>query len=104
MPENQVEERICLARLTPKKAQKYRHTLKLLELADHGLRSAEVAQTVGIPLKEVQQLRRSAVNTLDTVEVKIHAQIQQANNTRNHRADRWSKTPGVTLSGRHPYT
>ena len=76
VPEDQVEARIRLGQLTPKKAQKaqkYRHTLKLLELAGHGLHSAEIAQTLGIPLKEVQQLRRSAMNTLDTVEAKIHA-------------------------------
>ena len=97
VPDDQVEARIRLAQLTPKKAQKYRHTLKLLELADHGLRSAEIAQTLGIPLKEVQQLRRSAVNTLDTVEAKIHAQIQQANDTRNHRADRWQAQHPKTL-------
>jgi transposase-like protein len=97
VPEDQVEARIRLAQLTPNKAQKYRHTLKLLELADQGLRSAEIALTLGIPLKEVQQLRRSAVNTLDTVEAKIHAQIQQANDTRNHRADRWQERHPKTL-------
>ncbi len=70
VPEDQVEDRIRLARLTPKQAQKYRHTLKVLELGDQGLRSAEMVQTLGIPLKEVQQLRRTAVNTLDAVEAK----------------------------------
>ncbi len=41
------------------------------------------AQFLGIFLKEIQQLRRAAVNTLDTVEVKIHARIQQASKPRN---------------------
>ena len=88
VPEDQVEARILLAQLTSKQAQKYRHTLKLLEGADQGLRSAEIAQSLGIPLKEVQQLRRGAVNTLNTVEAKIRARIQQANDTRNSQADR----------------
>lgn len=37
------------------------------------------------------------MNTLDTVEAKIHAQIQQANDTRNHRADRWQERHPKTL-------
>ncbi len=88
VPDDQVEDRIRLAQLTPKFAQKYRHTLRLLELADRGLRSADMAQMLGISLKEMQAVRRSAVDTLATVEAKIHAHIQQANATRNHRADR----------------
>lgn len=95
-PDAQLDERIRLARLTLKQAQKYRRTLKILELADRGLRSAEIAQTLGIPLKEVQQLRRVAVNTLDTVEERIHAGIQQANDTQKQRADR--------AQARHPHT
>lgn len=85
VPADQVEERVRLAQLTPAKAQKYRHTLKLLELADRGLHSAEIAQTLEIPLREVQHLRRTAVNTLDTVEAKIHTRIQQANDTQSQR-------------------
>ena len=76
VPEDQVEGRSLPAQLTLRQAQRYRHTLKLLEWADQGLRSAEIAQSLGIPLKEVQQLRRAAVKTLDTVEAKIHTRIQ----------------------------
>ena len=97
VPEDQVEERIRLAQLTPSQAQKYRHTLKLLELADQGLRSAEIAQTLGVPLKAVQQLRRSAVNTLDAVEERIRARIQQTNDTLDNRADRLESRRPKTL-------
>ncbi len=54
----------------------------MLQWADQGLRSSEIAQALGILLTEVQPLRL-AVNTLDTVEAKIRARIQQANNLRN---------------------
>ena len=100
VPEDQVDDRIQLARLTPKQAQKYRHTLKVLELGDQGLRSAEMAQTLGIPLKEVQQLRRTAVHTLDAVEAKIHVRIPQAHDTQNQRANRGPDSPPQTLRPR----
>ena len=100
MPEDQVEGRSLPAQLTLRQAQRYRHTLKLLEWADQGLRSAEIAQTLGIPLKEVQQLRRVAVKTLDTVEAKIHTRIQQANDAQAHRADRQQDRYPTTLQPR----
>ncbi len=96
VPEDQVADRIRLAHLTPTKAQKYRHTLKVLELVDRGLRSAEIAQTLGISLRDVQQLRRVAVNTLDMVETQIRTRIQQANDAQSQQADR--------AQDRHPQT
>lgn len=96
VPDDQIEDRIRLAHLTPKQAKKYRHTLKILELGNQGLRSAEIAQTLGIALKELQSLRRSAVDTVATVEAKIHAHIQQANDAQRQRTAR--------AEARHPET
>ncbi len=79
VPEEEVEQRIELAKLTEAKAKKYRNTLKILELDDRGLKSADIANTLNIPLKEVVRLRRTAVNTINYVEEKIKSEIN-ANN------------------------
>ena len=51
VPEEKVEERIQFARLTEAKAKRYRNTLKILELADKGLKSADIANTLIYHLK-----------------------------------------------------
>jgi hypothetical protein len=79
VPEEKVEERIALAGLTASKAKRYRNTLKILELADQGVKTADMAAALSIPLKEVQQLRRTAVTTLDYVEEKMKSRIHTAN-------------------------
>lgn len=77
--EENVEERIRLAGLTEFKAKRYRNTLKILELADKGVRTADIANTLNIPLKDVRLLRRTAVSTLDYVEEKMKSRINSAN-------------------------
>src|SRR5665648_195168 len=77
--EENVEERIRLAGLTEFKAKKYRNTLKILELADKGVKTADIANTLTIPLKDVRLLRRTAVSTLDYVEEKMKSRINSAN-------------------------
>jgi hypothetical protein len=79
VPEEKVEERIRLARLTEAKAKKYRNTLKILELADQGMRTADIAKTLDMPLKDVQRWRRTAVSTLDDVEEKMRSRIDKTN-------------------------
>ena len=74
-----VEERIKLANLTESKAKRYKTTLKILELADKGLKSADIAQTLNIALKDVQQLRRTAVSTIDYVEEKVKSRTDALN-------------------------
>ena len=74
-----VEERIKLANLTESKAKRYKTTLKILELADKGLKSADIAQTLKIALKDVQQLRRTAVSTIDYVEEKVKSRTYALN-------------------------
>lgn len=96
VPDEQIDERIRLGQLTPKQARKYRYTLKILELADRGLRSAEIAQTLDISLKEVQQFRRVAVDTLDAVNERIRTRIDQANDAQTQHTEH--------LEARHPKT
>lgn len=79
VPEEKVEERIRLAELTESKAEKYRNTLKILELADKGVKTADIANTLNIPLKDVRLLRRTAVSTLDYVEERIKLRVNAAN-------------------------
>ena len=79
VPEENVEERIQLAGLTEYKAKRYRDTLKILELADKGMKSADIAKTINISLREVQQLRRTAVDTIDYVEERIKSNTSKSN-------------------------
>ncbi len=79
VPEEKVEEQIRLAGLTESKAKKYRNTLKILELADKGVKTADIAATLNLPLKDVRQLRRTAVKTLEQVDNKLKTRINAAN-------------------------
>lgn len=79
VPEKNVEDRIRLAGLTPARAIKYRNTLKMLELADKGLRTADIAQEMNIAYKDVQVLRRSAASTIKFVEDKINVRLAELN-------------------------
>ncbi len=96
VPDEQIDERIRLGQLTPKQARKYRYTLQILELVDRGLRSAEIAQTLDISLKEVQQCRRVAVDTLDAVNARIRTHIDRANDAQRQHTEH--------LAARHPKT
>ena len=96
VPDEQIAERIHLGQLTPRQARKYRYTLKILELADRGMRSAEIAQTLDISLKEMQQFRRVAVDTLDAVNERIRERIVRANDTQAQHTEH--------LEARHPKT
>ena len=76
VPDDDPEKRIQLAGLSAAKAEKYRNTLKMLELSDKGLRSADIAQTLGISLEAVRILRRSAASTIREVQDKISRRIE----------------------------
>ncbi|MDA8194913.1 MAG: ISL3 family transposase [Thermaerobacter sp.] len=67
------EQRIHLAGLTPRQAQKYRHTLAILELSESGLRRPEIAKRLGLTPRDVAYYRKQAPETIDTVERKIDA-------------------------------
>lgn len=98
VPEEKVEERIQFARLTEAKAKRYRNTLKILELADKGLKSADIANTLNIPLKDVRNLRRTAVNTIDYVEEKVKSRTNEINESYSNHEDILRKRRRRTLS------
>lgn len=103
VPEEKIEERIRLARLTEAKAKKYRNTLKILELSDKGIKTADIATALNISLKEVRLLRRTAVNTLDHVDEKMKSRLHATNETINRREGMLSKRETKTLRPKaHP--
>jgi hypothetical protein len=75
--EEDMEKRIHLAGLTAAKAEKYRNTLKMLEMSDKGLRTADIAKALGIPYNAVKALRRSAASTIQEVQDKISRRIEK---------------------------
>jgi transposase len=75
--DDDVEKRIQLAGLTPYAAEKYRNTLKMLELSDKGIRTADIAKKLGIPHKAVTELRRNAASTIQNVQGKINQRIEE---------------------------
>jgi transposase len=79
VPEHIVENKIKQAGLSDSKAKKYRDTLKMLELSDKGLRSADIAHELGESLEYVRKLRRSAVNTLENVKDRIVKRLEYIN-------------------------
>lgn len=103
VPEDKVEERIRLAGLSESKAKKYRNTLKILELADKGMSSAHIANTLDIPLKDVRRWRRTAVSTLDDVEEKMKSRIRTVNESMIQHEDMLLKRNIKTLKpNAHP--
>ena len=48
-------------------------------MADKGVKTADIANTLNIPLKDVRLLRRTAVSTLDYVEEKMKSRVNAAN-------------------------
>jgi hypothetical protein len=77
VPQEDIEKRIQLAGLSEAKAGKYRNTLRMLEMSDRGLRTADIAKALDIPHKAVQELRRSAATTLQEVQGKIARRIEK---------------------------
>ena len=74
-----MEERVRIAKLTPAMAKKYRNTLRVLELADKGMKSPAIAQIMRLSSNDIRGLRRVAVKTLTDVEDRIKKNIQTAN-------------------------
>ena len=77
VPDEDLDNRIQLAGLSAKKAEKYRNTLKMLELSDKGLRTVDIAKALGITVEEVRVLRRSAASTIQEVQDKIGRRIEK---------------------------
>ena len=77
VPPDDVEKRIQLAGLTEAKAEKYRNTLKMLEMSDKGIRTADIAKALEIPYNAVKELRRNAATTVQEVQDKIKLRIEK---------------------------
>jgi len=77
VPDEDLEKRIQLAGLSATKAEKYRNTLKILELSDKGLRTADIAKALGITVDAVRVLRRSAASTIREAQDKISRRIEK---------------------------
>lgn len=99
VPDELLEEYVRLAELTAAKEKKYRHTVKMLELADKGLKTADIAKEMNIPLKDVQALRRSAVTTLQYVQDKIKKNVESQNRKCENRNAKKCDNPPKTVGG-----
>ena len=77
IPDEQIDLRIQLAGLTDFQAIRYRNTLKMLELSEKGLRSQEIAERLGLTLKDVRNLRGRATTTVNEVQQKIISRIEK---------------------------
>jgi len=69
--EDVIADKVKCAGLTPAKEKKYRGTMQVLELDSAGMRTAEIAKTIGVSVPEVRALRRSAAITLREVDERI---------------------------------
>ncbi len=87
------ERRIRIARLAARQARKCRTTLKLLELADSDLRTASLADRVGIPRATLRRYRTEAPHTVAQVESKLDACWTEGRGTRppRDRSQRWHR-------------
>jgi len=77
VPQEDVEKRIQLAGLSEAKAEKYRNTLRMLEMPDKGIRTADIAKALEIPYNAVKELRRCAASTIQEVQDKITRRIEK---------------------------
>ena len=69
--DDDVEIRIRLAGLNVSQADKYRKTRAIIEMAENGLRTGEIAKRLSISKLDVISFRRDAPETLNKVEDKI---------------------------------
>ena len=67
------ERRIRIARLTARQARKYRTTLTVIDLADSDLRTASLADRLGITRATSRRYRKEAPNTIAQVETQLDA-------------------------------
>lgn len=99
VPDEQVEEYIKMAELTPAKAKKYRNTLKMLELSDRGLKTANIADELGISINDMQALRRTAADTLRYVQDRIKKKVDAQNEATKSREEKLNNGTRKTVGG-----
>jgi len=66
-----IEKRIHLAGLNERQATKYRRTMAIIELAEDGLRTPEIAKRLSLKTIDVIHYRQDSSKTIDNVESKI---------------------------------
>lgn len=88
VPDEIVNQRVELAKLTEKQEVKYRNTLKILELSGKGMKTADIAKILGINMMDVQRYRRVAVETLKLVDEKIKSNIGIINSSQQQRFEK----------------
>lgn len=88
VPEETVNNRVRLAKLTAKQEVKYRNTLKILELSQKGMRTADIAKNLGIKMIDVNRYRRVAVETLKLVEEKFEQNVATKNSSQQQRFEK----------------
>ncbi len=76
LSEDDVEQRIHLAGLATRQANRYRKTIKILELTESGLRTAEIAKQMSMIKQDVCNYRKSAPETVEKVEMRIDEYYQ----------------------------
>ena len=103
VPDEIVNKRINLAKLTEKQEEKYRSTLKILELAGKGIRTADIAKSLGINTMDVQRYRRVAVETLKSVDERIEKNIAMMNSSQQERFEKLATRDIKTIGPKaHP--
>lgn len=81
------EQRIHLAGLTARQAAKYRRALKVLELTESRLRTADIAQRLSCTRTEVRRSRKQAPDLIQQVEQRIDGYYQR------QQARQWESYP-----------
>ena len=76
LAEDDIESRIHLAGLTEKQADKYKKTMKILELTESGLRTSEISKRLSMTGQNVWNYRKDAPETIRNVEHKIDEHYQ----------------------------
>ncbi len=76
LAEDDVEQRIHLAGLATRQANKYRKTMKILELTESGRRIPEIAKKMLMTKQDVCNYRKKAPETVKNVEMRIDEYYQ----------------------------
>lgn len=76
LAEDDLERRIQLADLTDNQADKYKKTIKILELTENGLRTSEITKRLSMTSQDVWYYRKNAPETIQKVEYKIDEYYQ----------------------------
>lgn len=66
-----IERRIHLAGINKRQANKYKKTLKIIDMAEGGMRTPEIAKRLSMTALDVRNYRKNAPETIEHVELKV---------------------------------